>query len=467
MANIREIANVLSSLSPTVQFMLVALLIAVVLLVSILVFLLFRLLLPAAKGFTFNAGDTEINFKINQEGAPLTAKFEHKFQTDFFESRQLELMENIRQLTCLDYKERLDWEMDFLKRIISLSQSADFIYAITLTSISHFWTKEKHLDGVVSEYLQSQPSKGTKRLFVVGNTAELEQYEATFSRHYQHYGQGGRIFLTNQQSYLKFLDYLCGQHERTVQLLNSDFGVWGFNRGTLKLYAELRPPALEFRSTDNATNPPPIDIEKLEKAMDDDFAIITEEGTYNFYRWTQHSSIDEARSKLFPKDDHSIGMVRHLVLMRHEDKDVLRKISGKVVDLNKIAEEEVRLGNPLRFKQSYAWWGECVQSLIGQNEPFVDGKFGGKLCIESEFSHLMILDLPSIEDLRKYYKNLSHSDVRRDVYTKLVDGAEEIYKQLPDLSVPVMAERFEELEETVRKSGKLRRMDFAEVHRHS
>jgi len=70
---------------------------------------------------------------------------------------------------------------------------------------------------------------------------------------------------------------------------------------------------------------------------------------------------------------------------------------------------------------------------------------------------VLLIQLPSIDDLREWYRYEEYSDIRKAVYIKLVQKGEELYSLIEPKS---MATQCEEIEKSIWESRQLRRMDF-------
>ena len=74
--------------------------------------------------------------------------------------------------------------------------------------------------------------------------------------------------------------------------------------------------------------------------------------------------------------------------------------------------------------------------------------------------YVLLIQLPSIDALRAWYGYANHSDIRETVYSKLVSKVEQIYQQIKDNEDGLIAKHFEEIEQEIWNSGRLRRMDY-------
>ncbi len=366
------------------------------------------------------------------------------FQSKLVKQLQMEFEEGRSGVESLHYETKMNWERIFLKRVSALYENVKTAHAVTLSSISDFWVSGQD-EELIQDYLECQVGKKIMRLFVFESPYDLKLFENILKLNFLAYGNsGGSVLVTSARYYQsKILQEIAPKKSKYL-FLNLDFGFW---KSEIEVFAELEGTELNFRKIDN--------YEDLRKEIYvDKFKSILENPTNEIFEWSEDCRAEEIAEKIFMEDVSHVGPVVHLVLLRHEDKKLLKEISTSVKRLDEIQREALLDNIPLNFCQNEPWWGINLSELkeVGA---FTDGRWGGRLATSSEYAYILKIDLPSIDDLAEWYSWKPHSDIRREIYCKLIEQIKEVYEKLEKAEV-----KFDSAEDMIEKSGHLKRMDF-------
>jgi len=376
---------------------------------------------------------------------PIIDNLPYSFQREMVADLKNSYKRRINDICNLDYRESMNWENDFLKRVSALYKGADKVYAVTLSSISDFWVSETDRQ-LILKYLKCQEGIEIHRLFVFESPYDLMRYEEVLRSNYHAYGTQGGVYITSSQNYqVNILKNICN-NDSLYRFLNKDFGIW---ESSISILATLQGTQLSFQK---------VELDNIEhidtKALKSVFNSIPD----GVFKWEVSSKAEYFASKIFSDDVTYVGPVTHLVFMKHEDRKILDDISSKIIELDTIQREAIDQGVSINFSQEDPWWGVNLQT-IGNITPFTDGKYIGQLRCDDEFQYVLLIQLPSIDDLREWYRYEQHSDIREAVYSKLVDTVADIYSVIKD-DEEKMATEFQNIEKEVWESRRLRRMDF-------
>jgi len=368
----------------------------------------------------------------------------YSFQSKLIEQFTKEYEANKKGVLDLNYQASMNWERVFLKRVSALYDGVETVHAVTLSSISDFWISGQD-EVLIQEYLECQINKKIKRLFVFESPYDLKVYENILKLNYEAYGKsGGAVLVTSARFYQSTVLHKIAPKQSKFRLLNLDFGIWG---SEVEILAELKGTDLKFRMIpDYSELESEIYIEKFKSILDSPLdGIIT---------WNDVSESEEVAKNIFMEDVTYVGPVIHLVLMKHENRELLESIASSIKRLDEIQREAIRDDIPLNFCQEEPWWGINLNEL-DDRQAFTDGKWGGRLETCDEYAYMLKIDLPSIDDLKAWYAWGPHSEIRRDIYSSLHHEVVTIYELLDKAEA-----KFDEVEHKIKESGYLKRMDF-------
>lgn len=367
----------------------------------------------------------------------------YDFQKKLIKNIRINAERTIEEITNLDYTQPLNWENEFLKTVNALYSGAIKVYAVTLSDISGFWVSEKDKDLII-EYLNCQRNKEIHRLFVFNSPDDLARYEEILESNYIAYGTTGGVYVTSKKNYDEnLLPKFCNPLNRD-KFSREDFGVWDFTK--ISILATLHDTQLTFKKITSGVNE--INLNKFISSFKHDSIV----------KWKYGTTAETVSKHIFHSQGIYGGTVTHLVLLKHESPKILADIASKVVALDTLHKEAIVRGISLEFSQSEPWWGVNLQS-IGTG-PFIDKEYGGILHCDDEYKYALIIKLPSIDYLRQWYEYDLHSTIRKDIYIKLLKEVEQIYSLIDDGTHSDKAKGFQKIEEAIKNSGYLKRMDF-------
>ena len=411
----------------------------------LLVAILLLFIIFLVSGRKFCIGKYEIISAQKSPDFPEIDNLPYSFQREMVSDLKDSYKRRIDQICKLQYEESMNWENDFLKRVSALYKGANKVYAVTLSSISDFWVSESDTQLII-KYLKCQRGIEIHRLFVFDSSYDLKRYEEVLRANHHAYGAKGGVYITSSQNYqANILKNICDSKSR-YRFLDKDFGIW---ESDISLLATLQGTKLSFHKVDSS-NIEEIDVQAFKSI----FSAIPN----GVHRWVGSSNAEDYARRLFTEDVTYVGPIVHLVFMKHEDPAIVEEISSKIVELDMIQKEAIEKGVSINFSQDDPWWGVNLQT-IKDIKPFADGKYFGQLRCDGEFQCVLLIKLPSIDDLRAWYLYESHSDIRKAVYSKLVGKVDDIYATLKG-NEKNMTQKYQSIEELVWDSRKLRRMDF-------
>lgn len=373
-------------------------------------------------------------------------KIPYLFQRKMIEDLTEGYHRRIKRIIDLNYQESMNWENDFLKRVSALFSGADRVYAVTLSSISDFWISESDRQLII-KYLRCQENKEVYRLFVFKSPHDLMLYEEVLLANARAYGSRGGVFVTSSQNYqINILKKMCDKRS-IYNIMDKDFGVW--ESKDISVMATLQGTQLNFHK---------IDKSKIEEVDTTELKSVFKNVPGGVERWDERSRAEDVAKKIFNDSPIYGGPVIHLVFLKHENSELLRKISNTIIELDKIQRNAIDLGVSINFDQKDPWWGINIQSIDSMT-PFSDGKYLGQLRCDDEFQYLLMIQLPSLDDLREWYRYGPHSDIRRKVYSQILESVKIVYEEIRCGS-NLAASEFQKIEEMIWDSRRLKRMDF-------
>ncbi len=378
------------------------------------------------------------------ENKHLAKKTKYSFQSKLIEQFTKEYEGSIKGVLSLNYQTSMNWERVFLKRVSALYDGVETVHAVTLSSISDFWISGQD-EILIQEYLECQINKKIKRLFVFESPYDLKIYENILKLNYEAYGKsGGSVLVTSARFYQSTILHKIAPKQSKFRLLNLDFGIW---KSEIEILAELKGTHLKFREIpDYSEMESEIYIEKFKAILDTPLDGII--------KWNDASESENIAKKIFVEDVTYVGPVIHIVLMKHENRELLESIASSIKRLDDIQREAIRDDIPLNFCQEEPWWGINLNELDNK-QAFTDGKWGGRLETCDEYAYMLKIDLPSIDDLKAWYSWGPHSEIRRDIYSSLHNEVVAIYHLLDNSEA-----KFDDVEHKIKESGYIKRMDF-------
>jgi hypothetical protein len=261
------------------------------------------------------------------------------------------------------------------------------------------------------------------------------RYRNVLKAHYQQYGTGdGAVLLTTAG---RWHDFLMNEvdSEQLDDIINRDFAVLVYGRSPQELYlATLSETTLRLQAMTKLQPFHEAIMETFDRLAAGDELFGEEHGIVK-WRTGYGSSDDEWSSllgRLFTAEERKPA-VYHIVLFS-STVDFL-KLTTHIREfvqprLMKIADPTTK-----RTLIEDLWFGSRDAALKGMTP--ADGKFGGRLVTQNEivtnYPNCLVLKFRSTDDLRTYYEDMTHSDVRRHLLSALDPTIASIYETLDRL----------------------------------
>lgn len=368
---------------------------------------------------------------------------QHQFRFQLLQDVVSDLQGEIREvLKPTKYSRDITLEAAFLVRARELFAQSDGILAVSLDRFSTFWLPtDDYNRSLVEKYIQIQPKRGTKRLFIFSDPRSAAQHRHVLRKHFEAYGKGGGVYLCSWAAYRRLLTRVFGvesedKRERVDSFSEKDFAILRYRNplaGRLeKFLATLSSTSLEYEPL-TASNDW---IEPIESALA--AAMSVEEGSWHdaseILRWAPIFSADRDEThwkreleRMFqakpPIPGEEEGDVMHFVFFKEKVSAELPTIVTDVID--QLAGMHSRSHGGL---VKDVWFGKHTQRL--KDIVATDGATGGKLITENTFvktnPYCLIVRLDGAKQLEEYYKHINHSEARvriqKSFGDKVIDG---------------------------------------------
>ncbi|MFQ4138835.1 Dabb family protein [Nodosilinea sp. PGN35] len=345
-----------------------------------------------------------------------------------------EASREIKQLKGKDYSIDVGAEKNFLIRARSIFENAEEIYAVSMDSVSTFWTDRRNRK-LAESYIKSQPNN-TVRLFVFSSPRVANQYRYILQANHNSYGLDGRVLLCSFHTYRNLIKKF-GSASEVDTYMSKDFGVLvyegdskvsGTNKRSL-IEAFLDHSELSFKNID-ASRLSKFDYHGLLKYFQElsrlDFHEISEEEGVKgekiiIKRWNPRCVTDnylwrDELKKIFPEERY--GDVYHFVFFKQYDNALEAKIREVKNTLSRDKEA-------MRIKS--IWFGKKTDG-----SPVADFQYGS-LKVGDDYEYVLMMNFSSYEDLRIYYSDRRHSDLRTNLYKHLDKSLELLYGYLDEV----------------------------------
>lgn len=426
-----------------------------------------------------NAGDFlgEIQEAVKgkmQSGANLTSKAYSELRNCIVESNRTivgdMVLAKVIDQTRLEakdintgrYEVNLGTDFDFLKRAEPLFGSAKSIYATTVSSVSSFWT-DKENKGQAIKYLLAQSGR-VVRIFVFDKPENLVRYREILEANCEQYGKNGAVFITSKSNYIeRIVGGFCTNEEAKQRLLGIDFGVLEYDFSA-KLFAWLRGQYLGFKDAETPHTDFQVDCDNFSRLLEKMASDCNQEYSeqYGTIKWQIGKSDDKeflsfCVEKLFGA---VLGDLAHIVLIKDTNNmlsetvaSVKHHISGLI---DRYGTEEID------FKCDDVWFGENI--VVDAR----DRVYGGELIHDQEYKYMLYMRLPTRRNLEQWYNFKHHSELRKQIYCKLVQSISLLYDQMDALlesGDATLAENKKQVAQIYREvekkaSGEIRRLDY-------
>lgn len=340
-------------------------------------------------------------------------------------------------------------ERNFLTRAKPIFENANKIYAVSIASVSTFWSDRENY-ALAKEYLESQKSR-IYRLFVFKGPEEANSFKNIVNANNSQYGENGGVFICSYHDYLDFLKNICISDSFWSELRNEDFGYLQYDHqgSNYLIEARLNATELSFKEVDINHNRS-INILALTELFESlarmDAGTMTDKR--NIVRWSPDFVQDsikwsECLTKIFEKRK---GSIHHFVFFKKvpdELRSLLYNLKNEIKRFSGLTTANFTINN--------IWLGETKEISAR------DGKFDTELRLGSEYEYVLLIELPRADDLEKYYSFKHHSEEREKIYSQLDPDIRYLYNEINKLvddqsSFDRDPRENERVKETIRRS---------------
>lgn len=353
------------------------------------------------------------------------------FKIDLVKMILKEASREIGQLKGVEYKLDVGVEKNFLVRARSIFEKSDEIYAVSIDSVSTFWTDTKNKN-LAENYIKAQPDN-TMRLFVFTSPKNANYYRQILQANHNSYGEEGGVFLCSLHSY-RCLMSKFGSASEADAYMDKDFGLLLYKNFTsnskskdLLVEAFLDHSELSFRNIDLSSikrfdyNGLINYFRQMKQLEFDNYCeeeiISSSSSKIVLKRWNPECVIDnsvweEELRALFPEERY--GDVYHFVFFKQYNETLEERVRSVRNTLN-------RDKSIMRIKS--IWFGKKKEAF----SPVADFQYG-HLKVGDDYEYVLLMNFESFEDLRVYYANEKHSKLRKNIYKHLDKSLELLYE---------------------------------------
>jgi hypothetical protein len=382
------------------------------------------------------------------------------FQDDLIRRIILEARTEIGEVLGTAYAVNVGIEKNFLVRARSIFKNATRVCAVSLDTVSTFWTDERNR-ALAQMYIGTQPTN-TLRLFVFSSPKEANRYRYILQASHNAYGTNGGVFVCSTTSY-KSLLRRCGAADDSMSYSRQDFAILEQRAHgkaePVTIEALLDQSELRFRQIDvraagrlNYTSFLELFEELRNLRVGEAYRNAAGQDSLIIKRWNPKCTLDiptwrEELKELFPEDSSSD--VQHFIFLRDAD--------GKVEDALTLVKSALRRHRD-RLGIKSVWLGRSLERHVG-----TDALHRARLKITSDYDLVLAVKFETSHDLMSYYADQDHSEIRRRLYRRLDRGVDliSVLTEQIELSQSKKTALFEDvIEELVARH--LVRYDFIE-----
>jgi serine/threonine protein kinase len=365
-------------------------------------------------------GNSEIDQKINEcikSIRSLITQPDQHFRIEILKEILNGLKSELNELNANTYEFDIGTEKNFLLRATPLFENAHKVYAISLDTISSFWTKSERQS--VRIYIERQPIN-TIRLFVFKTPKRAHQYSKILDANDRWYGSSaagnkgsGMVLVSSFESYQNFLssytDLNLGEYQE------KDFGL--LNYGDYFIEATLDISQLRFREQ---TNHRETKFKRMIEKLDE--LLMLQEGEMDpitkFLKWSpsflnNRELWAEKLSKMF--EMRAGREYYHLVFFAPSvGQQIVVETKRRLIEKRK----ELGLDD--------VWVGTRQRANVA------DGEFGGLIDTgkDDEWNRILIMRFQGKDDMVKFYHHPIHSKIRKFAFSNFNNQLDNLYKQL-------------------------------------
>ncbi len=361
--------------------------------------------------------------------------FTREFRADLVYGILASAKEEVEKLSneTAQYEQDLSLGENFIVRAGPVFAEAEKVYAVSVDVYSGFWIAPDQ-QRRAEEYTSRQPPN-TKRLFVFSSMETAMKYRNVLKAHYQQYGTGGGAVLLTTAS--RWHDFLRNEvsAEQLDNIINRDFAVLVYGHSPQELYlATLTETTLRLQAM--ATLQPfhwaiMHTFDRLAAAPEwigEEQGIVKWRAAYG----RSDSEWSSLLSRLFNSEERKTSVYHIVLFSASVDFPKLTTHIRETVQPQLMSILDPETKKPLIEDM---WFGSRDASLMRMAP--MDGKFGGRLVVQNEvvvkYPNCLVLKFRSTDDLKTYYEDPTHSEVRRQLFSSLDPTIAEIYGTLESL----------------------------------
>lgn len=329
-----------------------------------------------------------------------------------------------------DYTQNLSTGAQFLVRANQIFKPAAEVLAVSVDSVSTFWTDEQNRTAAYG-YLKAQ-SDDTTRLFVFNDADTAHKYGRVLDAHFRQYRN---VFVTTADHYRSLLTKWAVPTQFVSP--ETDFAILDYaldheaSENRASVLATLDDHRLFFKRLS------PENQELVESGWDrrfrrsfEQFKSIREGETdkakkvlrWSLGFWNNRSWPDRLR-ELFSERPQGVF---HVVLFRGDTAggELEKALNSTYTSLSKKRKHE--WGK--KYGMDIVWFGSRHKwDLVPR-----DGTINGKLRVDAfeDLQYIIIMKFASENGLRQYYEDVEHSGIRRNLYTQFDKRLAVLYQLL-------------------------------------
>lgn len=333
----------------------------------------------------------------------------------------------------------VSYENNFLELARPYFETASEIYAVSLASISTFWTDANTPNGIKKLYLNANKSdnKVVIRIFVFETPLELNNYKNVLQANYDSYGKnkGGSVIVCSKDNYNELIkNYFSDDESHLLNLSHNDFGILIYKDKSYSNSTIVKE-ALLSKGKMNIKN---INLDEIQYESRKEFIKFIKSNEINkngLYRWNNKYYQDKNEmSKLLElvfKTNSYNSEVFHTVLFSVNEKNEndFQNIIGEFQ--NYLIEN----------KEKYHILSVSLKNIINYSNPIKNRVTGVTIKINSKYNYLFLVKFKTKEYLIKYYEDfIKHNDIRNRIYKLLNPKTIPIFRQIDELNINPMNE---------------------------
>ncbi|MFO0777972.1 MAG: toll/interleukin-1 receptor domain-containing protein [Nitrospira sp.] len=381
--------------------------------------------------------------------------------------------EELTSLKNENYMSVIGENANYLMRAKPVFQEASCVYAVSLDTVSSFWvSSQKRHEDLAYDYLASQPPH-THRLFVCSSPESAHNYATVLNIHSRRYGAQGGVFLCGISQYIDMVQgHHLVQYENQWEAAGLDFAILEYGIGeSARVYKATLNGELFHVVPRTSRRPfPRFDSDAIRRWFLELKELAPGElhSDWKIMKWEVdlQNRPDEWAGKLQCLFDRRPRDVFHLVLLANEHptspqehSDFIRAVSDIKQKLHEVLEKEE---NTFRLKDF--WFGESAQ--VSARDAVTDGTLN--IGCSSPGRYLLYMRFADQDGLEQWYKDKSHSRLRRLLYETFSEEIVSEYSEMDkllDFTNPAGKKKAESIHRKIetKASKHISRLDYLEM----